>query len=125
MAASPRISQSEADGVPVIQFVDRRLFDEPTVREVSDQLFAYLPRDGKPIGLIVDMSNVEMISSAMLGKIILLLRRIESTGGRLCLCGLRPVVQDVLRTTNLDRLFQVARDRREARETFSSLSDRT
>jgi anti-sigma B factor antagonist len=124
MAASPRISQSEIDGVPVVQFTDRRLFDEPSVREASDQLFAYLPRDGKPIGLIVDLSNVEMISSAMLGKIILLLRRVESSGGRLCLCGLRPVIQDVLRTTNLDRLFHVARDRREARETFGSLADR-
>ena len=96
MAAAPKISQSEADGVPVIQFVDRRLFDEPTVREAADQLFAYLPRDGKPISLIVDLSSVEMISSAMLGKLILLQRRIESSGGRLCLCGLRPAILDVL-----------------------------
>jgi anti-sigma B factor antagonist len=121
MAAAPKISQSEVDGVPVIQFVDRRLFDEPTVREVSDQLFAYLPREGKPIALIVDLANVEMVSSAMLGKLILLQRRIDSSGGRLCLCGLRPALQDVLRTTNLERLFRVARDRREARELFGAV----
>jgi anti-sigma B factor antagonist len=120
MAATPRISLTEADGVPVIQFLERRLFDEPSVRDVSDQLFAALPRDGKPIALIVDFANVEMISSAMLGKVILLQRRIDSTGGRLCLCSLRPAVQDVLRTTNLDRLFRVVRDRREAREAFGT-----
>ncbi len=49
MAVAPRIQVSEANGVLVIRFTDRHLFDERTVREVADQILAALPNDGSPI----------------------------------------------------------------------------
>lgn len=117
MPAPTRIAIEDADGVPVVRFFDRRLFDDTTVREVGDQLFAALPKSG-PIRAILDFSGVEMVSSAMLGKLILLLRRVDASGGRLRLCELSGPVLGVLQSTHLERLFGVARDRREAREAF-------
>jgi anti-sigma B factor antagonist len=117
MPALPRIRVQDVEGVPLIRFLDRRLFDDSIVREAADQLFAALPTD-RPITLILDFTGVDQISSAMLGKLILLQRRVDASKGQLRLCELSPTIQTVLRTTNLDRLFAVDRDQRAAREAF-------
>ncbi len=120
MAATPRIKLDDADGVPVISFMDRRLFDDVTVREVGEQMLAALPRGKQPVALILDFSGVDSISSAMLGKLILVLRQVDSAGGKLRLCELSPNVRAVLESTNLDRLFAIDRDCRAAREALEA-----
>lgn len=119
MAGPSRIRLEDAEDIPVVRFTDRHLFDDRTVREVADQLFAALPGSG-PIDLIVDFTGVESVSSSLLGKLILLQRRVDASGGKLRLCELNDAIRSVLRTTNLDRLFTVARDCREAREAFGT-----
>lgn len=115
MSAAEPIESREIDGVRVLRFNDRRLFDDFTVRQVGDALAEALP--AKPGGrLVLDFSNVEELSSSMIGKLLLVLRRIDATKGRLRLCELSPSVRGVFRTTNLDRLFAIDRDLRESLE---------
>ena len=114
MPATLRVDVTPAEGMQVITFRDRLLFDDRTVREVADQLGAALPNDGKPIRVVLDFTGVDLISSSLLGKLILLQRRVDGTGGKLRLCELSPTVQSVFRTSNLDRLFSIVRDRRAA-----------
>ena len=118
MAATSRIHVSDADGVTVIRFHDNQLFDERTVREASDQIAAALPNDGSPIRLVVDFSDVGLISSTFLSKLILLQRRIDQTRGKLRLCEMSQIIQQVFRTSNLDRLFKIDRDQRTAIDSF-------
>jgi anti-sigma B factor antagonist len=68
--------------------------------------------------LILDFSSVDLISSTLLGKLILLQRRVDGTGGKLRLCEMSGTVRSVFKTSNLDRLFAIDRDRREALEAF-------
>ena len=63
MASTPRIDVREIDGVKVVRFQDRHLFDERTVRDVAEQLAAILPNDGTPIRLVLDFTDVALISS--------------------------------------------------------------
>lgn len=114
MPATSRIQVIDAESTLVVTFRDRLLFDDRTVREVSEQLNAALPNDGKPIRLVLDFTGVDLISSSLLGKLILLQRRVDGSGGKLRLCELSPTVQSVFKTSNLDRLFEIVRDRRAA-----------
>lgn len=118
MAVTPRIQVTEADGVQVIRFTDRQLFDERTVREAADQVLGALPNDGSPIRLVLDFTDVNLVSSTLLSKLILLQRRVAGSGGKLRLCEMSPVIQQVFRTANLDRLFSIDRDQRAALESF-------
>jgi|SRR4051794_24267930 anti-sigma B factor antagonist len=112
MAAPPRIQVQDVDGVKVVRFNDRQLFDERTVREVAEQVAINLPNDGTPIKLVLDFTDVSLISSTLLSKLILIQRRVDATRGKLRLCELSPVLQQVFRTSNLDRLFTIDRDER-------------
>lgn len=118
MTVTSRIQATEVDGVQVIRFRDRQLFDEKTVREVADQILASLPNDGSPIRLILDFTDVNLVSSTLLSKLILLQRRVGASNGKLRLCELPPVIQQVFRTANLDRLFSIDRDQRTALDSF-------
>jgi anti-sigma B factor antagonist len=117
-ASTPRLIVHEVEGVKVIRFQDRQLFDERTVREVSEQIMSIVPNDGTPIKLILDFMDVSLISSSMLSKLILLQRRVDGSRGRLRLCEMSPVIQQVFRTSNLDRLFHIDRDQRAALSAF-------
>jgi len=118
MASTSRIDVHEVDGVKVIRLLDRQLFDERTVRDAADQISAVLPNDGSPIQLVLDFSEVALISSSLLSKLILFQRRVDGTRGKLRLCELSPVLQQVFRTSNLDRLFSIDRDQRTALAAF-------
>jgi anti-sigma B factor antagonist len=111
MPVTPRVEVIESDSARVVTFKDRMVFDDRTVREVGEQIGAALPNDGSPLRVVLDFTGVDLISSSLLGKLILLQRRIDSTGGRLRLCELSPTVHAVFRTSNLDRLFALDRDR--------------
>lgn len=117
MAAVPRVEVSEADGVRIVRFRDRQLFDERTVREVAEQVFNAAPATG-PIRMVVDFTGVDLVSSSLLGKLLLLQRRVDASGGKLRLCEMSPAVRAVFKVSNLDRLFGIDRDRREALEAF-------
>jgi anti-sigma B factor antagonist len=118
MTVTSRIHVSELDGIRVVRFHDHQLFDERTVREIADQIAAALPNDGSPIRLVVDFSEVSLISSTFLSKLILLQRRIDGTRGKLRLCEMSPLINQVFRTSNLDRLFKIDRDQRTAIDSF-------
>ncbi len=118
MPAPSRIQLHEQDGVQVVRFNDQQLFDERTVREVAEQISVSLPSDGSPVRLILDFTDVSLISSSALSKLILIQRRVDSTGGKLRLCELSPVLQQVFRTSNLDRLFAIDRDLRSGLESL-------
>ncbi len=118
MTTNTRIEVIDTDGVKVVRFHDRELFHERTVREAADQIAEALPNDGSPIRLVLDFADVNLVSSTLLSKLILLQRRVDGTRGKLRLCELSPVIQQVFRTSNLDRLFKIDRDLRTSLESF-------
>ena len=116
MPAPARIQVTDTNGIKIVRFNDQHLFDERTVREVSEQIAISLPSDGTPIRLVLDFSDVNLISSSLLSKLILIQRRIDATRGKLRLCELSPILQQVFRTSNLDRLFAIDRNQRTSLE---------
>jgi anti-sigma B factor antagonist len=118
MSVTTRIQVTDLDGIKLVRFQDHQLFDERTVREIADQIAEALPNDGSPIRLVVDFSEVSLISSTFLSKLILLQRRIDGSGGKMRLCEMTPMIQQVFRTSNLDRLFKIDRDQRTAIDSF-------
>ena len=57
--------------------------------------------------LVVDCSGVEMMSSDSLGRLLILQRRMQKSGGHLVLSGLREEVRQMLSWTKLDRCFEI------------------
>jgi anti-anti-sigma factor len=61
--------------------------------------------------LVLEMDEVDLLNSLLLGQLVDLSNRVRTQGGMLRLCGLSPANQDVLRTTRLDRRLPHYTDR--------------
>ena len=90
------------DGRTVV-VVDQLELDAAWVMQVGEEI---LGRSAAP-QLVLDLSRVELLSTAALGKLITLDKRIRAHGGTFKLRNLRPQVYDVFQITRLDRFFEI------------------
>jgi anti-sigma B factor antagonist len=69
-------------------------------------------------GVIVDCSKLDIISSAGLGKLLMLHKRMRAIGGEVKLAGLKGMLVQVLRLARLDSMFAMYPDVSQARLAF-------
>ncbi len=88
------------------------ILQEPIV-EVSSQ---------KDSRILLDMSQVDFMSSAGLRVMLLLYRQISANNGRAVLIGLSEEIQDTMRATGFLKFFQVADSVEEGKQKLDASS---
>jgi anti-anti-sigma factor len=114
------IESRQVDGVEVVQFHNAKILSENSVRELGDRMMATVDGLPDPPRLAINFDGVNFLSSAAIGKLILVQRKLKSRSGALRLCGLSPTSYDVFRVANLHDYFAISPDVPSA---VSSLSD--
>ena len=64
--------------------------------------------------VLLDLHDVEHMSSAVLGELVNINRAMFKRGGELRLCGLKPSLKDVLAVSGLDRALHIDADREQS-----------
>ena len=108
-----RIDIDEVGDVTVVRFVDKRILDETNIQIIGNQLFGLVDEDGRD-KIVLDFSNVEYLSSAALGKLITLDKKVKAARGKLRLCGIRPEIYEVFAITRLNKVFNIFDDQEKA-----------
>ena len=83
---------------------------------MENMLAQELERQTEELGechLLLDFTKVEFITSAELGTLISLNKRIKSSGGRLTLFNLNPLIFEVFLVTRLETLLEICREKPE------------
>jgi anti-sigma B factor antagonist len=118
MSKIQRLKVEQKSGVTVVNFLDKRILDEPTIQAIAEQLFSLVDDSGKR-ELILNFSNVEYLSSAALGKLINLHKKLQGVQGRLAMCHVIPQIFEVFAITKLDKIFKIFPDEDAALEFFA------
>ena len=74
-------------------------------------------RDGCK-SLVLDFQKVQFCSSAVIGKLVILDRKVKSKKGRLRLCAMTPEIREVFQITRLDQVLEIKDTREEALAAF-------
>ena len=120
MSSQPRRRRLEVEDVgdvTVVSFVDRKILDEQNIQVIGEQLFKLVDDDGRR-KLLLNFGNVEYLSSAALGKLITLNKKVQSAGGRLILCNIDPQIHEVFEITKLDKFFKIMKEEQQALQAF-------
>jgi anti-sigma B factor antagonist len=117
MAVHRRIEVSEVGDVAVVRFVDRKILDEAAIGELGEELFALVEKE-KRSAVLLNFVDVEFLSSAALGKLITLDKKVKAAGGKLKLCNIRPQIYEVFAITKLNKLFEIKDNQDEAVAAF-------
>lgn len=112
-----RIDVEEVGDVAIARFVDKKILDETNIQIIGNQLFGLVDEDGRQ-KIILDFANVEYLSSAALGKLITMDKKVKGAGGKLRLCSIRPEIYEVFAITKLNKLFDIREDPDKALEGF-------
>src|SRR3954465_14527740 len=89
-----RLEVEQIGEVSVVNFVDRKILDEQNIQIIGEQLFSLVDQEGRR-NLLLNFGNVEYLSSAALGKLITLNKKLQTAGGRLILCNIDDNIYEV------------------------------
>ena len=109
MAKQQRLDVSEVGDVTVFHFRDQRIIEDLGIQEMGQELFHLVEGENRK-KLLLNFSSVSFMSSAALGKLITLDKKVKAKGGVLKLCSIRPEIYEVFAITRLDRLFDIRKD---------------
>lgn len=112
-----RLDIEEIGDVTIAKFIDRKILDENNIQIIGNQLFGLVEEEGRT-KIVLDFSNVEYLSSAALGKLITMEKKVKAAKGKLKLCCIRPEIYEVFAITKLNRLFKIVEDQERALEGF-------
>ncbi len=112
-----KLDIEEVNGVTVARFTDKKILDESNIQIIGNQLFSLVDDDHRQ-KIVLDFTNVEYLSSAALGKLITMDKKVKASGGKLRLCAIRSDIKEVFKITRLDKLFQIIDSRDKAVEGF-------
>jgi len=90
-------------------FADDRILDEMLIQKLGNELIA-LTQDDNVKNLVLNFDKVEFMSSAMIGKLVLLNKKCGGAGKALRFCCINTNLMEVFRLTNLDKVFTIDSD---------------
>ena len=117
MSAFRRLEINEVGDVTVVHFRDQKIIEDLRIQELGQELFQLVEAE-KRKKLLLNFSTVDFLSSAALGKLITLDKKVKANSGALKLCSIRPEIYEVFAITKLNRLFDIRRDEGDALSGF-------
>ena len=112
-----RLEVEPIGDVTVVNFVDRKILDEQNIQIIGEQLFSLVDEEDCK-KLLLNFSNVEYLSSAALGKLITLNKKLQNARGKLILCNIDTQILEVFEITKLDKFFKIMKDEQTALQAF-------
>ena len=98
-------------------FLEPRLLDEAAIQKSGEELFRQVDVLGKK-NILLDFEKVQFISSAILGKLFTLYRKVESVQGKLVIANVTKAIHEVFRVCKLDTIFTIVPSLSEAYAIF-------
>jgi anti-anti-sigma factor len=109
-ADSPSHLQYRTDkGVTVVGFTNPYLQAETDIEKVGAELLGLVENQGLN-KIILTFNGVRFASSSMLAQVVKLHRAVAKAKGKLRVCALSPALMEAVRTSQLDKLLDVAPD---------------
>lgn len=110
MECNMKIETKNIGDIKIISIFGR--LDATTASEAEQSIFSII--DDAGVKLLIDLSNLEYISSAGLRTLLLVAKNVSAKDGALCLCSLMGNVKSVFEISGFLQVFTVKEDEEEA-----------
>jgi anti-sigma B factor antagonist len=116
----PRISVEYTENATVITFTDEKILEEKDVQAIQESIMSVIESTSGGIKLILDFSKVQFLSSAVLGLLIRISKKVYETDGQLKLCSINPKIYKIFKITRLTKIFDIYDDTGSATESLAT-----
>jgi len=101
-----------------VTFEDEKILEEQDIKALSESIMSVIEQAVR-INLILDFDNVRFLSSAVLGLLIRVSKRIYEHDGQLGLCNINPKIYEIFKITRLTKTFDIYNSIESAKEGLS------
>jgi anti-sigma B factor antagonist len=109
MEQSDPLLLTQQNNVTIVAFAQPNLLDAYHIADTSRHLLALVEKQRRRL-LVLDLSNIRMISSQSLGTLLTLKQKLEPLQGRLAIAGIDPKLSRVFKITKLHQTFPFCPD---------------
>ena len=110
------IELQNKDDVTIVKLRDDKVTDADRIATLGEELMTLSQPEGGRV--VINMGNVRFLSSSAINKLIVLERRLSSSGGNLKISNLRPEVEEVFNITQLHSVFDIRSNEDDAINAF-------
>jgi anti-sigma B factor antagonist len=110
---NPKIAVEYTQNATITTLTDEKILEQADIQALEDSVMPLIDSSER-IKLVMDFSNVKFLTSAVLGLLIRISKRVYEADGRLRLCGIDAKILEIFKITRLDRVFDIYEDRRHA-----------
>lgn len=109
------VKHRQEDGVDIIQVLEKRIF-----LDLTDKFRAKVVEiiDKRAEKVVFDLSSVNVMNSSGLGVLILARDKLEKKGGKIAVCGLSPLMEDIFTRMQFKSFFTVTENIEQAKASF-------
>jgi anti-sigma B factor antagonist len=118
-AVKPMISVEYAGNATIVRFTDEKILEEKDIKALQESILPIIESASGRINLILDFGNVRFLSSAVLGLLIRISKRIYECEGQLKLCNISPKIYEIFKITRLTKTFDIYESIEDAIEDLS------
>jgi anti-sigma B factor antagonist len=105
---SSRISVKQDDDVTVVTLNDRQILREDHIKEIEESIMPLIEQAERP-SLMLDFCHVKYMSSAFLGLLVKMHKRMCERKGYLTLCNIDRGIYRAFKITKLNKVFRISR----------------
>ncbi|MCA9244274.1 MAG: STAS domain-containing protein [Phycisphaerales bacterium] len=102
---SSHLRVREQDDIAIVEFADRKILEELSIQEIGEELDQLV--EAGSAKLLLNFRNVDHLSSAALGMLITLNKKVKEKHGVLKLSDINRQIFEVFKITRLDRVFDI------------------
>lgn len=112
---------SKHGSVIQVDFTEKHILDEATIRNIGDELVGLVDSDIRP-RIVISFRHVEHLSSSALGTLLNINTKVRAKEGQLRLCDIRPEIAQIFEITKLNRILKIEKDVTTARASLEAAS---
>ncbi len=102
----PKLKVEYGTEVSIVTFADENILDEQQIKRLEQALRPVI-KENLNRKLVLNFENVRFMSSAFLGLLVKVHKRVIDHGGHLQLFNLDPKIQKVFEITQLTKVFDI------------------
>ena len=106
----PKIKVEYVEDVVVVTLLLEKILEQGDIQAMQDSIMPLI-EENPAIKLVIDFSNVEFLSSSVLGLLIKISKKVYEKAGELRLCSISAKIDEIFKITRLDKVFQISPDK--------------
>lgn len=112
----PELVSQHKDDILLVQFTSQKILSDVLIAQIGRELLEFADQaNGK---MVLDFQGVTFMSSAMIGKIVLLNKKCKASSTIVKLCNIAPSIMEVFEITRLNKVFSIYESVDEAVKSF-------